>query len=124
MEMKKGIVLILVVILAVVMVNALPVYADGHHGGHHEGHHGHHHGRFFVGGSVFVGPDPWWWGPSYYEAPPVIIEQQPQTYIQATPQPEEQNYWYYCTKPEGYYPYVKSCPGGWVKVVPPTGPPK
>ncbi|MCK9608465.1 MAG: hypothetical protein M0R33_18655 [Methylomonas sp.] len=22
------------------------------------------------------------------------------------------NYWHYCPNPEGYYPYVKECPGG------------
>lgn len=121
--MKKGIVLILVAILAVAMASAVPVYADrSGHGGYHGGHHGHHE-RFFFGGSVFIGPDPWWWGPTYYAAPPVVVEQQPQTYIQAAPQPVEQNYWYYCTNPEGYYPYVNRCAGGWVKILPPTGPP-
>jgi hypothetical protein len=25
--------------------------------------------------------------------------------------------------PQGYYPYVKSCPGGWMRVVPDTVPP-
>jgi hypothetical protein len=30
----------------------------------------------------------------------------------------EQAYWYYCQDPQGYYPYVKSCPGGWMKVIP------
>jgi hypothetical protein len=30
-------------------------------------------------------------------------------------------YWYYCRKPEGYYPYIKACPGGWQTV--PAQPP-
>lgn len=30
----------------------------------------------------------------------------------------DQFYWYYCQDPQGYYPYVKSCPGGWTRVVP------
>jgi hypothetical protein len=30
-------------------------------------------------------------------------------------------YWYRCTQPEGYYPYVRTCPGGWRKV--PAQPP-
>jgi hypothetical protein len=38
--------------------------------------------------------------------------------VQPAPQPEEPNYWYYCHNPEGYYPYVKKCPSGWMKVVP------
>jgi hypothetical protein len=24
----------------------------------------------------------------------------------------ESNYWYYCQNPQGYHPYIKSCPGG------------
>jgi len=27
-------------------------------------------------------------------------------------------YWYYCTAPSGYYPYVKNCSKSWVKVRP------
>jgi hypothetical protein len=27
-------------------------------------------------------------------------------------------YWYYCRNPQGYYPYLTSCPGGWVQVIP------
>jgi len=32
-------------------------------------------------------------------------------------------FWYHCTRPEGYYPYVKTCPGGWEQVPahPPAG---
>ena len=30
----------------------------------------------------------------------------------------QSDYWYYCQNPQGYYPYVNSCPGGWMKVVP------
>jgi hypothetical protein len=30
-------------------------------------------------------------------------------------------YYYHCARPEGYYPYVKACPGGWARV--PTEPP-
>jgi hypothetical protein len=29
--------------------------------------------------------------------------------------------WYYCRKPEGYYPYVRACTGGWQRV--PARPP-
>jgi len=31
---------------------------------------------------------------------------------------ETSSYWYYCENPKGYYPYVKDCPYGWMKVVP------
>lgn len=43
----------------------------------------------------------------------------PQPYLQ--PMPEETirpGYMYYCVYPNGYYPYVKGCPGGWLKEVP------
>ena len=93
-------------------------------------------------GGVWIGPvwGPGWWGPSYpypypyaypypYSAPPVIIQQQPQEYIQQPAaqqqqQQPQQQYWYYCPDPKGYYPYVKNCPKGWMKVVPTPGPPE
>ena len=28
------------------------------------------------------------------------------------------SYWYYCTQPAGYFPYVKDCSQPWLKVVP------
>lgn len=124
MEMKKVIVVILVV-FALLLVSALPgqAFDRGHWGGGWRG-------------GVWIGPgwgwgwDPWLWGPPYYpgyypyySAPPVVV-QQPQQYIQQpAPQAEEQSYWYFCGKPQGYYPYVKNCPGGWMKVVPPSAPP-
>jgi hypothetical protein len=40
-----------------------------------------------------------------------------------TPQPPESGYWYYCKDAKGYYPYVKRCPSGWMKVVPSSSPP-
>ena len=92
--------------------------------------HGHHGGHFSVG--VFAGPG---WGPGwgwpyypsypyypYYSGPPVVVQQEPETYIQRDSQDEEQIYWYFCKDPEGYYPYVKNCPKGWLKVMPDTTP--
>ncbi len=38
------------------------------------------------------------------------------------PSEPQQSYWYYCQDPQGYYPYVRNCPGGWTQVVP-TPPP-
>ena len=69
---------------------------------------------------------PLWWGPwypsfGYYSAPPVIVQQQPPVYVQ--PEQQQTDYWYYCQNPQGYYPYIKSCPGGWMQVVPETTPP-
>jgi hypothetical protein len=77
-------------------------------------HHSHVHSRIFVD----IGPL-WWPAYSrYYYAPPAVVVTRPAvTYLQA-PSPEPEGYWYYCRSPEGYYPYVKKCPGGWMKVVP------
>ncbi|UCF92875.1 MAG: hypothetical protein JSW39_01580 [Desulfobacterales bacterium] len=75
--------------------------------------------RHYWSGTIVLGP--WYPYSYYYAAPPVVIQQQPPVY--APPEPPEVNYWYYCQNPQGYYPYVKSCPGGWMKVVPETTPP-
>jgi hypothetical protein len=85
---------------------------------------GHFHGGVYIGGPVW-GPG---WGPGYYPPsyyyPPAPIYVQP---VQPAPPPVyvEQNnndYWYYCAQPKAYYPYVKECPQGWMKVVPGDGP--
>ena len=44
---------------------------------------------------------------------PAYIQQQ--NVSQPAPEPKT-NYWHYCRKPEGYYPYVRKCPDGWVKI--------
>jgi hypothetical protein len=91
--------------------------------------------KVFVGGSFWVGPPPYWgppsgpsfWGPRYYYGapvfygPPPVVVPQPPVYIQRGS--EDSDYWYYCENPQGFYPYIKSCPGGWLKVVPETVPP-
>jgi hypothetical protein len=95
----------------------------------HAGRHGHRYTRTSVGfvvGAPLMMP---WYYPSYY--PPIIIERQaPPVYIERSPVYVEQppvereaqtrysGYWYYCQSPSGYYPEVRECPGGWVKVPP------
>lgn len=133
--------LLLAVFLAITMLFAIPFegyarktsvfvsthYTAGHgrgHGwGHHERwrHHGwrrHHHRRphFYWRGS-FVIPFPY----GYYPRPPVVIQQQPPVYVQ--PEQQEEDYWYYCPDPQGYYPYIRDCASGWMKVVPDATPP-
>ena len=54
----------------------------------------------------------------YY--PPVATEAPP-AYSEPAQQPPY--YWYYCQDPQGYYPYVKSCPSGWIQVKPKVTPP-
>ena len=60
----------------------------------------------------------------YYDQAPVVVQQpQEEIYVQPSQQPVETSYWYYCPNPPGYYPYVKRCPTGWMKVVPSPPPP-
>ena len=125
----KKVIYILAVLSVVIFAITLPVYANGH-GGHGGGHGGVH-------GGIWIGPGWWgpWWGGypyygyggypyGYYSSPPVVIEQQSPSYD--IPQQEEQPYyWYFCSESKAYYPYVKQCPGGWLKVVPaPQTPPR
>ena len=132
----KTIRILLVLILGLTM--SFSALAGGKRGG---GHHGgkHHHGaRWSVG--VNVGFPGYWggyWGgwpgygpayypyysyyPAYYPAP-VVVQQQPTTYIeQPAPQAQQEaptGYWYYCADPGAYYPYIKECPAGWQRVAP------
>lgn len=124
------------------------VYAEGHGGGGHagvghavvghgggEGHWGEHYrGRFWYGPAWgwdwYWGLGPWWWGypwysyyypydPYYYPEWPAVVERQMPEYSQPSPQqPEERYYWYFCPDAKNYYPYVKKCPSGWLKVIP------
>ena len=101
---------VVIAMVAFVLGNHDIGYADGGRGG----------GHFDV--DLWVGPS---WGPGwgagypyYYYEPPVIIQKAPEIYVEPQPQVQEQHYWYYCQNPQGYYPYVKRCPEGWMKVVP------
>lgn len=106
-----------------------PYYGKG---GYYHG--GHHHGGYWSGG-VWIAPGfgwyyggPWWGWPyypyyPYYTYPPVVVENPPPIYVDPTPEQQEPGYWYYCKNPEGYYPYVQQCPGGWTKVSPSPMPP-
>ncbi|BDV44648.1 hypothetical protein GURASL_35710 [Geotalea uraniireducens] len=113
-------------LMVALLLGAPPVHADRHGHFRHGGH---------VGFGVYIGPDWWgpnWWGPGwgpypyypYYSPPPVVVQPPPEIYVQPEPRQEQPpQYWYYCPEPEGYYPYVKKCPRGWLKVVPPENPP-
>jgi hypothetical protein len=92
--------------------------------------HGHFHGRVgvFIGAPLFwpgYYPGPYYY--PYYYPPVVAVPSAPSQYIergegQAAPQ-QQSGYWYHCSNPEGYYPYVKECPGGWEQVTPQPSPP-
>ncbi|SFK96757.1 hypothetical protein SAMN05216302_102322 [Nitrosomonas aestuarii] len=111
-------------------------------GGHGHFGHGHSHNRFNFGFNFggFYGPgyygsgfysypyrygyrSPYYYPRAYAYPSPVIIPRTPPVYIQretpvtASTQPQT-NYWHYCRNPEGYYPYIKQCPEGWLQVAP------
>ncbi len=89
-------------------------------------------------GGVFIGPgfgwyDPFWWSydPFYYPfaypylPPAAVIQYAPLPgYLPEPTGVQPQQYWYRCGNPEGYYPYVRACNGGWeqVPVAPPGSP--
>ena len=84
-------------------------------------HHGHHDGR--------IG---WWWivaGTWYFY--PTRVETYPDPYqppvVVVPPAPVPAQYWYYCSNPAGYYPYVPRCNVNWQRVpatVPSAPPPR
>jgi hypothetical protein len=90
----------------------------GFHHGFHDFGHFHHFDHFhrFGGPRIGIGIGPFWgpyWDP--YAYPPVVVQSPPPVVVQPSP---PQASWYHCDNPEGYYPYVQQCPGGWRPVAP------
>lgn len=70
---------------------------------------------------------PLWFGFHFFvPRPPVIIGRpyypERNDYPATPPPPPLQTYYYFCQSPEGYYPQVPDCPGGWLRVLPSGGP--
>jgi hypothetical protein len=65
---------------------------------------------------------PWYYYPPptyypYYRAPIVVQPASPPVYVERSDVvPEGTASWYYCRDANGYYPYVRQCPGGWERV--------
>jgi hypothetical protein len=120
--MKKITFAVLLLVVALLIAGPLPGHARGY-GGFRGG------GHIVVRGGYGWGWWPWAIGgalvgstlaaPHYYP-PPVVVQAPPPLYVQ--PEQQQHYYWYYCQNPQGYYPYVKSCPSGWMKVVPDANP--
>ncbi|MEJ5359245.1 MAG: hypothetical protein WHT06_11295 [Desulfobacterales bacterium] len=92
------------------------------------GHAGHrtrtyvHLGFWFGPAAVWAPPPVWVAPPPVWVAPPPRFYASPPTgYVERGRSDED--YWFYCENPRGFYPYVRSCPGGWMRVVPDTVPP-
>lgn len=108
-----------------IMIGLLPAddaAARGRGGGHLRPHI--HGGGFRVYPSLSwsfgYGYGPFW---SPYYPPRVYVPVQPPIYIEQAPvapaAPAAENYWYYCSNPQGYYPYVQQCSVDW-QLIPPT----
>lgn len=110
--MKYVRLLLAVMLVGTAATAVTPSWAHDHHRGH---------ARFgvFIGAPLWPS---WYYPPPFYYYPPVITvpAAPPPVYIEQPnpPATTAQAYWYYCGNPEGYYPYVKECPGGWQKVSP------
>jgi hypothetical protein len=118
-----------VLLAAVLAAATAPGLADAR-GGHGGGHFG---GGFGLGvglGLAFGVPllaasyygSPYYGSPYYVPNYGYVAPQQysQPAYPQQGPAPVQQasNYWYFCPGSNGYYPYVRECPGGWQQVAP------
>ena len=100
-------------------------------GGHH--HRGAHIGIYLTAPLV-IGAG-YYAAPTYYYPAPNYLYQYPNTatvygssvngaptYIERGTQQQagqdQSGYWYFCNNPQGYYPNVAQCPGGWQQVMP------
>ena len=117
------------------MAQGQAAHVGSWHGGGGSWHGGGWHGGWYgprVG--VFVGYPGYWgaWGYPYYypysaySPYSVYAPSEPAVYVQPQPAPDaaptSTNYWYYCTEPAGYFPYVQNCSKAWMQVVPQRGP--
>ena len=118
----------------------------GDHGRNWHGHHRHWHGwrgghYYYPGWTLGLGVGiglayPWWgwgWPHDYVVVDRVVVDRPVGMVIEregsftsappsATPQSPSSTRWY-CPSPAGYYPEVRDCPAGWLKVLPDGGPP-
>ena len=140
MQREKAMLVLAALAMSAALAN-VPVFARGgghgsgssgshsssHSSSHNGGHTYHANSRWRANVGVFIGPG--WYAPYYYPYPPYYpyyypyyyppVVAAPPTYIeQASPEALPSGYWYYCSSGEGYYPYVRECPGGWQRVAP------
>ena len=83
------------------------------------------HTRFSFGVVIGAPFYPWYYPPYYYPPAVVVAPAAPTTYVEQAGTlvpPQRSSYWYYCEASKTYYPYVKECPAGWMRVVPQATP--
>ncbi len=73
-------------------------------------------GSVVVVQSAPISVGPLWADPALQT--PQFIEQDPATPAPSAPATSPTGFWYYCTQPAGYFPYVKECREPWLKVIP------
>ena len=120
---QNSIACFVIMLICIITSNNVWAHGGGGHGGggHFGGGHfgGHHGGWGFSRGFYGLG---FGFGPGYYGYPPVVtVPAIPPVYIQQSPpvaQQYQSGYWYYCSNPEGYYPYIKECLTSWQQVEP------
>ncbi|MFM9434198.1 hypothetical protein ACFDR9_001252 [Janthinobacterium sp. CG_23.3] len=88
---------------------------------------GHHHGYSRVHVGVAIGaPLYWgggWYGDPYFDYPyayryrPALVVVEAPVYVERGVTPAA-GLWYFCSNPQGYYPYVKQCSTPWRTVAP------
>lgn len=115
--------LVSVLVLACSLCGSSVALADRGH--RHHRSHGHVGIGLFLGSPLFYPPyypSPFYYPYYPYAPPPVVVTPaEPPVYIEQSPgasTAQQDDYWYYCDKPEGYYPYVPECAGGWRRVEP------
>lgn len=110
---------------------------SGWSGGRHGGYWGPRVG-VYIGGPAYWGAWTYPWYATYpysypysYAPYPVYAPQEAPVYSepaqaqgewQGSQSPGPANYWYYCTDPAGYYPYVRTCSQTWMQVAPQSVP--
>lgn len=124
--------------LALTATAMTPAWADRGRGHYVPRVHHHHGGAGLAAGlvlgstilwaatrppAVYYPPEPVVVRTPVYVAPPVYsapVVVEPPPVVQAAPY-DPVGWWYYCQASRTYYPYVKTCPGGWTRV--PAQPP-
>jgi hypothetical protein len=121
--------LLMVSAVAVAVMSSAPALAQHRHYDHRGGG-----GNWGLGWGLLLGsaivlsasqPRPVYQAPPVYMAPPAYYPEPAYVapYVYSPPAatvaaPSAQSWWYHCSNPEGYYPYVTACPPGWTRVSP------